>query len=100
MFVEGHWKVIKRDFLYKFFRPCLDLVIYILMTKVIVHQHRKLQQIQSGRERPEWIKQLKSEWKILSTRTINKIYVTDISQWICKCSFYLINRFCIYNHLV
>jgi len=55
MFVEGHWKVIKRDFLYKFFRPCLDLVIYILMTKVIVHQHRKLQQIQSGRERPEWI---------------------------------------------
>jgi len=45
-------------------------------------------------------KQLKSEWKILSTRTINKIYVTDISQWICGCPFYLINRFCICKHLV
>jgi hypothetical protein len=38
MFVEGHWKVIKRDFLYKFFQPCLDLVVYVLLTKVIPHQ--------------------------------------------------------------
>jgi hypothetical protein len=68
MFVEGHWKVIKRDFLYKFFRPRLDLVVFILTTKVIAHQQRKLQQIQSGREKPEWIKQLKSEWKRLSIR--------------------------------
>ena len=63
MFVEGHWKVIKRDFLYKFFKPRLDLVVFTLMTKVIVHQQRKLQQIQLGREKSEWIKQLKSEWK-------------------------------------
>ena len=38
MFVESHWKVIKRDFLYKFFHPRLDLVVYILMEKVVVHQ--------------------------------------------------------------
>ena len=37
MFVEGHWKVIKRDFLYKFFRPRIDLVVYILMKKVVIH---------------------------------------------------------------
>ena len=29
IFVEGYWKVIKRDFLYKFFRPRLDLVVYM-----------------------------------------------------------------------
>ena len=49
------------------------------MTKVVIHQQRKLQQIQSGKEKPEWIKQLKSEWKILSTCTVNKIYITDIN---------------------
>ncbi|CAG8797953.1 15089_t:CDS:2, partial [Gigaspora rosea] len=52
-FDEGHWKVIKRDFLYNFFHPRLDLVVYIIMTKVITHQARKLQQIISGREKPE-----------------------------------------------
>jgi hypothetical protein len=62
MFVKGHWKVIKQDFLYKFFRPCLDLVVYVLLTKVIPHQQRKLNQIQSEREKPEWLKQFKSEY--------------------------------------
>src|SRR3954453_4105531 len=74
MFIEGHWKVIKRDFLYKFFRPRLDLVVYIIISKVMTHQVRKLQQILTGREKPEWIKQFKSEWKMLSTRTINEAY--------------------------
>ena len=64
MFVEGHWKVIKRDFLYKIFRPCLDLVVYV--TKFIPHQQRKLQQIISGRENPGWIKQLNSLLKSFS----------------------------------
>ncbi|PKY39601.1 hypothetical protein RhiirA4_526491, partial [Rhizophagus irregularis] len=35
MFVEAHWKVLKRDFLYKFFRPRLDLVVFIIMEQVI-----------------------------------------------------------------
>ena len=45
MFVEGHWKVLKRDFLYKFFRPRLDLVVFIIMEQVISHQQRKFEQI-------------------------------------------------------
>ena len=61
MFIEGHWKVIKRDFLYKLFYPRLDLVVYILLTKVISHQQRKLEQIQSGRKKSEWIKNFKSD---------------------------------------
>jgi hypothetical protein len=100
MFVEGHWKVIKRDFLYKFFRPRLDLVLYILMTKVVTHQQRKLQQIKSGREKPEWVKQFKSEWKRLSTCPITQTYVTDTHQWICGCPYYLTSRFGICKHLV
>ncbi|CAB4442072.1 unnamed protein product [Rhizophagus irregularis] len=32
----------------------LDLVIYIINKKVIVHQKRKFEQIMMGRERPDW----------------------------------------------
>ena len=84
-------QLIKRDILYKFFQLCLDLV-YMLMTKVIPHQQRKLQQILSGRENPEWIKQLKSEWRRLAAQPINNAYITDVDGWICGCPYYLINR--------
>ncbi|CAB5201407.1 unnamed protein product [Rhizophagus irregularis] len=50
MFVEGHWKVLKRDFLYKFFRSRLDLLVYILLEKLIPHQQCKFEQQLSGRE--------------------------------------------------
>ena len=56
MFIEGHWKMIKRDFLYKFFRPRLDLLVFILTTKVIKHQKHKFKQIQNGHEKPDWKK--------------------------------------------
>lgn len=36
MIVESHWKVLKRDFLYKFFRPQLDLVVFIITKKVFI----------------------------------------------------------------
>jgi hypothetical protein len=68
MFVEAHWKVLKRDFLYKFFRPRLDLVIYIINKKVIVHQKRKFEQIMLGREKPDWKSIFKNEWKLLAKR--------------------------------
>jgi hypothetical protein len=38
MFIEAHWKVLKGDFLYKFFR--LDLVVFIIMEQVIPHSER------------------------------------------------------------
>ncbi|CAB4438821.1 unnamed protein product [Rhizophagus irregularis] len=48
MFVEAHWKVLKRDFLYKFFRPRLDLVIFVIMEQVVPHNKRKFEQIFVG----------------------------------------------------
>ena len=50
MFIEEYWKTIKRDFLYKFFRSKMDLVIYILITQVVVYQKQKLQQICNERD--------------------------------------------------
>ncbi|CAG8793302.1 43654_t:CDS:2, partial [Gigaspora margarita] len=43
-------------------------------------------QIITGREKPEWVKQFKSEWRNLSTRTINEMYITDVDWWICVSS--------------
>ncbi|CAG8608060.1 25140_t:CDS:2 [Gigaspora margarita] len=64
MFVEGHWKVIKRYFPYKFFRPRLDLVVYIL-TKNNPLPFSKITANQDWQRKTGWIKQLKSEWKTL-----------------------------------
>ncbi|CAB4423647.1 unnamed protein product [Rhizophagus irregularis] len=100
MFIEGHWKTIKRDFLYKFFRPRMDLVAYILMKQVVVHQLRKLQQIHNKREKPDWVKDFKSKWKSLSKQPISNEYITDVENWICGCPYYLTNRFRLCKHLV
>ena len=45
IFVKKHQKVLKQDFLYKFFRLRLDLVVFIIMKQVISHQQRKFEQI-------------------------------------------------------
>jgi hypothetical protein len=101
MFVEAHWKVLKRDFLYKFFRPRLDLVIYIINKKVIVHQKRRFEQIIMGRERPDWKSTFKSEWRLLAKRQLStEQYITDVHNWVCGCRYFLTNRFFLCKHLV
>ena len=41
MLTESHWKVLKRDYLPKFFRPRLDLVIYIIISRLIPHHQQQ-----------------------------------------------------------
>ncbi len=101
MFVEAHWKVLKRDFLYKFFRPRLDLVVFIIMEQVIPHNQRKFEQIFIvEREKADWRKAFKKEWKHLAKQPLNNMYSTDILHWICGCSAFLTSRFLICKHLV
>ena len=62
MFVESHWKVLKRDFLYKFFHPRLDLVVFIIMEQVVPHSQRKFEQIfVAKREKANWRKTFKKK---------------------------------------
>jgi hypothetical protein len=102
MFVESHWKVLKRDFLYKFFRPRLDLVVFVIMEQVVPHNERKFDQIfVIKREKADWRKAFKKEWKELSTRSLNcNTYLTDTNNWICGCPAFLTSRFFICKHLV
>ncbi len=79
----------------------MDLVVFIIMEQVIPHQQRKFEQIfVVKREKADWRKAFKREWKILAKRTINNVYLTDISNWICGCPAFFTNRFLICKHLI
>ncbi|CAB4494833.1 unnamed protein product [Rhizophagus irregularis] len=43
MLVESHWKVIKRNYLPRFFRPRLDLVTFIIITCLLSHSEAIVQ---------------------------------------------------------
>ncbi len=62
MFVEAHWKVLKQDFLYKFFCSRLDLVVFVIIKQVIPHQQRRFEQIFVVKwEKVDWQKAFKKE---------------------------------------
>ncbi|KAJ7210775.1 hypothetical protein GGX14DRAFT_363219, partial [Mycena pura] len=41
MMVESHWRRIKRDFLHHFHKPRLDLLVWILITKLAPKYYRR-----------------------------------------------------------
>jgi len=102
MLIEAHWKVIKRDFLPKFFRPRLDLVVYVITTRLLPHHQRRYYQLTSRRETVAWRKDFKKEWKNLSNRdsTIANPHVTDVTNWVCSCRAFLLSRWPMCYHLV
>ena len=79
MFIESHWKILKRDYLYKFTRPRLDLLCYIIISKVVPQQLDRYHLLCYGRDLPSWRKDFKAEWKKLASRTIHNWdkYITD-----------------------
>lgn len=48
MIVESHWRRIKRDFLYRFNRPRIDVVVWTLLTRTIPQGIDKMKAIQDG----------------------------------------------------
>jgi len=101
MLMESHWKVIKRNFLPRFFRPRLDLVTYIIVTRLIPHNEIMYNKYQSGREKASWRKDFKKHWKDLTNKEFSgELYYTNPDQWICSCLAFLKDRFFICKHLV
>ena len=72
------------------------------MEQVIPHNKRKFNQIfMVKREKADWRKAFKKEWKEASTQTKNSnTYLTDTNNWICACPVFLTSRFFICKHLV
>ncbi|KAF7349473.1 SWIM-type domain-containing protein [Mycena sanguinolenta] len=89
MMVESHWRRIKRDFLHHFHKPRLDLLVWILVTKLAPRYYRRLElmMVDTGRHRelPSWRKDFKSEWKRCRhtpiTLPLNEQYQPDPYKW-------------------
>jgi len=101
MLLESHWKVIKRNFLPRFFRPRLDLVTFIIVTRLMPHNEIMYNKYQNGREKVSWRKDFKKHWKDLTKRELSgELYYTNTDQWICSCPAFLKDRFFLCKHLV
>ena len=107
MILESHWRVIKHDFLHRFNRPRVDLVLYVLDAHAILRLMRKMRNIlaldlRSGRS--AWRKTFKSDWRRLSQATVSAEkfdqYHTDPINWVCGCHSFPLQRFLICKHLI
>src|SRR5205085_10514129 len=78
MIIESHWKVLKHDYLYRFHRPPLDYVVYVLCEKLLPAQCNRFYQLSIGRIYPHWWEDFKKEWKQCVLKSVDEHYWTGI----------------------
>jgi hypothetical protein len=104
MLIEAHWRVLKHTYLYRFNRPRLDYLVWIVCSRVLPDQLTRFQQIQHGRQAPSWFSDFKKDWTRLTIQPISdgakERHYTDLVNWICSCPSFLGSRFLICKHLV
>ncbi|OXV06127.1 hypothetical protein Egran_06105 [Elaphomyces granulatus] len=109
MIVESHWRKIKHDYLHRFNRPRLDLVVWVLLSRSIPDSVRNMQAILDREHRiaiASWRKAFKREWKAVTSRLNDSIpssiqrYHTDASNFTCACPDFLRRRFAICKHIL
>ncbi|KAJ6470299.1 hypothetical protein DFH09DRAFT_954863 [Mycena vulgaris] len=75
MMVESHWRRIKKDFLHHFHKPRLDLLVWILVTKLAPNYYRRLDIMLNAtgrfRDQPSWRKAFKAQWRCCQTTPIS-----------------------------
>jgi len=102
MLVEAHWKVIKRDYLPRFFRPRLDLVVFVIINRLLPNYQRRYSKLIAGREKASWRKDFKRHWKELMKRDqiTSNSHITDVTKWVCSCRSFLTSRWPMCYHLI
>jgi hypothetical protein len=107
MIVEGHWRKLKHDFLHRFSRPRIDLVAWIVTSRVIPDVIDRMKAIQNGvfrKHKAGWRLAFKKEWKMLEGRDVSAgaltKYHTDPYKWICACPAFLESRFLTCKHII
>ena len=98
----------KGDYLYHFSLPRLDLLAWVLITKLAPTYYQKLEvmlnDIGRFRELPKWRKDFKFEWikamKTQITMPMNEKYRPDIKRFVCTCPQFVVSRFLLCKHLV
>jgi hypothetical protein len=102
------WRRIKKDFLHHFPMPRIDLLVWILVTKLAPHYCRKLDHALNNhgryRELPSWRKEFKRDWKKAARTPASELvdvkYKPDPWRWVCTCPHFVKSRFLICKHLV
>ncbi|KAF7799214.1 hypothetical protein EIP86_010446 [Pleurotus ostreatoroseus] len=89
MMLESHWRKIKHDYLHHFHQPRIDLLVWIIITKLAPPYYQKLavrlNDIGRFRELATWRKDFKADWKKCLCTPIslplNDAYRPDPYKW-------------------
>ncbi|KAF8588750.1 hypothetical protein K439DRAFT_1533549 [Ramaria rubella] len=108
MICESHWGRIKHDYLHHFHKPRLDVLVWVIMTKLIPPYHKKLDELLTYKGcfhgLPSWRKAFKREWRQCEKKLVqdpeNPKYTPDPWRWVCTCPSFVKSRFLICKHLV
>ena len=107
MIVESHWRTLKHDYLHRFNRPRVDLVVWILTSRVIPDAVYRMNAISDGQFRvfkARWREHFKKQWKKEASKTIDpeklKKHHTNPANWVCACKSFLLSRFLLCKHIV
>ena len=98
----------KEDYLHHFSLPRLDLLAWVLVTKLAPTYYRKLEVMLNdiGRfcELAKWRKDFKFDWmKVMRTeimQPMNEKYRPDTTKFLCTCPQFVVSRFLLCKHIV
>ena len=98
----------KEDYLHHFSLPRVDLLVWVMVTKLVPRYYQKIDVMLNDtgrfRELPKWRKEFKSAWKKAANTQImmpmNEKYRPDVKRFVCTCPQFVISRFLICKHLV
>ena len=108
-YLQSHsWRCVKGDYLYHFSLPRVDLLAWVLITKLVPMYYRKLEimlnDIGHFRELPKWRKDFKAEWikamMMQITMPLNKKYRPATQRFVCTCPQFVTSRSLLCKHLV
>ena len=102
------WRHVKEDYLRHFSLPRVDLLVWIMITKLAPRYYQKIDVILNNtgrfRELPSWRRDFKAAWKKAMntpiTMPLNERYRPDTKRFVCTCLQFVVSRFLICKHLV
>jgi hypothetical protein len=107
MIVESHWRTLQHDYLHRFNRPRVDLVVWVLTSRVLPDAVHRMTAISSGQFRifkARWREAFKKQWRKDACKAVHpdklKEYHTNLVNWVCSCKSFLHSRFLICKHIV
>ncbi|KAI9142304.1 hypothetical protein BKA69DRAFT_1037909, partial [Paraphysoderma sedebokerense] len=101
MLVESLWSSLKRNFLYRFPRPRMDFLIYIMITRFLPDLNSKYEGILTGTVTPSWKRAFTKEWRRLAKIPINsESYNVNMDDMFCSCFYFIQHKYFICKHLV